>query len=127
MSSFTKVVLYTKADGHAAFREESITLGEGNPQVHLSDVLGAKGAQFRCSPVGFRSPVHCTGAPQWVFILKGAMEITLSDNSSRIFYPGDHFYSADTLPAGATLDPKVHGHWSRQVGDDPLETLFVKD
>jgi len=126
MSSFTKVVLYTKADGHAAFRDEAIEMGEGNPQVHLSDVIGASGVQFRHSPVGFRSQVHCTGVPQWVFILKGAMEIVLSDNSSRIFYPGDHFYSADTLPDGATLDPKVHGHWSRQVGNHPLETLFVK-
>ena len=126
MSSFTKVVLYTKDDGHAAFREEQIALDEANPQVHLSAVLGASGVQFRHSPVGFRSAVHCTGVPQWVFILRGQMEIVVSDGTSRIFHPGQHFYSADTLPAGATLDPKVHGHWSRQVGDEPLETLFVK-
>lgn len=126
MSRFTKVVLYTKPDGHAAFRDEAIEMNEANPMVHLSTVIDASGVQFRHSPVGFRSEVHCTGAPQWVFILRGAMEITLSDQSSRVFYPGEHFYSADTLPGGATLDPKVHGHWSRQVGEDPLETLFVK-
>ena len=30
------------------------------------------------------------------------------------------------LPQGATFDPAIHGHWSRQVGDDPLVTLFVR-
>jgi hypothetical protein len=55
------------------------------------------------------------------------MEIGLQDGSSRVFSAGDHFYSADTLPEGATFDPAVHGHWSRQVGDVPLRTLFLKD
>ena len=55
------------------------------------------------------------------------MEIGLQDGSSRVFRPGDHFYSADTLPEGAVFDPAVHGHWSRQVGAEPLTTLFVRD
>jgi len=76
--------------------------------------------------VGFRSRFHCTGAPQWVFILGGQMEISLQDGSARVFGPGEHFYSADVLPAGATFDAGVHGHWSRQVGPDPLVTLFVR-
>jgi hypothetical protein len=25
------------------------------------------------------------------------------------------------------FDPTLHGHWSRQVGEEPLVTLFVKD
>jgi hypothetical protein len=62
-----------------------------------------------------------------VFILSGQMEIGLQDGSSRVFNAGEHFYSADTLPEGATFDPNVHGHWSRQVGDVPLRTLFLKD
>ena len=74
------------------------------------------GYQLRHSPVGFRSSFHCTGTPQWVFILRGRMEIGLQDGSSRIFKPGEHFYSADTLPAGAGFDAEVHGHWSRQRG-----------
>ena len=31
-----------------------------------------------------------------------------------------------TLPPGSSFDPAVHGHWSRQVGPDPLVTLFVR-
>jgi hypothetical protein len=81
---------------------------------------------LRYSPVGFRSTFHCTGAPQWVFILGGQMEIGLQGGVSRIFKPGEHFYSADLLPEGAVFDPEIHGHWSRQVGPDPLQTLFVR-
>lgn len=126
MTSFTKVILYTGADGRAAFREEPVALGEGTPQSMLSALMPSGGYQLRHSPVGFRSEFHCTGAPQWVIILGGAMEIGLQGGVSRIFRPGEHFYSADHLPEGATFDPAIHGHWSRQHGPDPLVTLFVR-
>jgi hypothetical protein len=127
MQSFTKVILYTNAEGRAQFREEAVPLTEGTPQAMLSALLPAQACQLRHSPVGFRSQYHCTPKPQWVFILGGMMEIGLQDGSSRVFKPGEHFYSADVLPAGATFDPELHGHWSRQVGDAPLVTLFLKD
>lgn len=126
MSVFNKVVLYTGPDGRAAFRDETVALSEGTPAARLSALMPSGGFQLRESPVGFRSTFHCTGAPQWLFVLQGQMEIGLQDGSSRVFGPGDHFYSADTLPEGATFDPAVHGHWSRQVGEQPLVTLFVR-
>jgi hypothetical protein len=127
MTVFTKIILLTDSDGRARFREEALALGEGTPQSMLSALCASGGYQLRHSPVGFRSQFHCTGTPQWVFILSGAMEIGLQDGSSRVFLPGQHFYSADTVPEGAVFDPAVHGHWSRQVGDMPLQTLFVRD
>jgi hypothetical protein len=123
--SFTKVVLYTAADGRARWREEPVALPEGNPQALLSKLFPSGGYQLRHSPVGFRSQWHCTPNPQWVFILGGEMEIGLRDGS-RVFKPGQHFYSADVLPAGATFDANLHGHWSAQRGPDPLVTLFVR-
>ena len=126
MSVFTRVVLFTDTDGRARFREEPVPLDEGSPQSRLSQVFDSGGYQLRESPVGFRSQFHCTGAPQWCFILGGRMEIGLQDGSSRMFRPGQHFYSADLLPEGASFDPAVHGHWSRQVGDEALVTLFVR-
>jgi hypothetical protein len=92
----------------------------------LSPLHPSGGYQLRESPVGFSSSQHCTGAPQWVFILQGQMEIGLADGSTRVFGPGQHFYSADVLPEGAEFDPKVHGHWSRNLADEPLVTLFVR-
>lgn len=126
MTQFTKVVLFTDADGRARFREEVVPLDQGTPQSMLSEVFSSGGYQLRTSPVGFRSQFHCTGAPQWCFILGGQMEIGLQGGVSRVFKPGEHFFSADLLPEGATFDPDIHGHWSRQVGDQPLVTLFVK-
>lgn len=124
--SFTKVVLFTDHDGRARFREDDVPLSEGTPQARLSALLPASAYQLRHSPVGFRSQFHCTPQPQWVFILGGEMEIGLQDGSSRLFRPGEHFFSADALPQGAAFDPKVHGHWSAQRGASPLVTLFLK-
>ncbi len=123
---FTKVVLYTGEDGRARFREEAVPLAEGKPQARLSALMPSAGLQLRMSPVGFRSDFHCTENPQWLFVLGGAMEIGLQDGSKRVFGPGQHFYSADTLPLGAAFDPQLHGHNSRQVGDEPLITAFVR-
>jgi hypothetical protein len=126
MASFDRVVLFTDTDGRARFRNESIALDEGTPQSRLSTLMPSGGLQLRESPVGFRSSFHCTVTPQWVFILRGRMEIGLQDGSSRVFGPGEHFYSDDRLPEGVSFDAAVHGHWSRQVGDEPLQTLFVR-
>lgn len=126
MSTFTKVILFTDADGRARFREEAVPLGQGTPQSMLSELFPCGGYQLRHSPVGFRSQFHVSPHPQWVFILGGTMEIGLQDGTSRRFGPGQHFHSADLLPAGATFDPRIHGHCSAQAGAEPLVTLFVR-
>ena len=126
MATFTQVILETGPDGRARFREAEIALDEGTPQAMLSRLMPSGGLQLRMSPVGFRSAFHCTTTPQWLFVLSGCMEIGLQDGSSRLFGPGEHFYSADTLPAGAVFDPAIHGHWSRQVGAQALVTAFVR-
>jgi hypothetical protein len=126
MTTFTQVILYTDTDGRARFREQALPLPEGTPGAMLSALMPSGGLQLRHSPVGFRSSFHVTTTPQWVFILGGQMEIHLQDGTSRVFGPGQHFYSDDTLPEGATFDPAVHGHWSRQRGSEPLVTAFVR-
>ena len=126
MTSFSKVILFTDTDGRAKFCEEPLALDEGTPAARLSALFASGGFQLRQSPVGFRSQFHCTGDAQWLFVLEGQMEIGLQDGSSRTFSAGQHFYSNDTLPTGAIFDAAVHGHWSRQVGDVPLVTLFVR-
>ncbi|MGE0313642.1 MAG: hypothetical protein AB7P21_18675 [Lautropia sp.] len=125
--SFDQVQLFTDTDGRARFRTSPIPLDQGTTQTSLSGVFPSGGYQLRRSPVGFSSSFHCTLHPQWVFILSGTMEIGLQDGSSRRFGPGQHFHSADTLPPGAAFDAGVHGHCSRQVGEEPLVTLFVRD
>ena len=126
MTSFVRTVLFTDTDGRARFREETIPLNEGNPQARLSALSPTHGLQLRESPVGFRSEFHVSSHSQWVFILQGQMEIGLQDGTSKVFGPGQHFFSADLLPEGEVFDPSVHGHWSRQLGESPLITVFVR-
>ncbi len=123
---FNQIILFTDTDGRAKFREEALPMPEGNPQAMLSKLQPSGGFQVRQSPVGFRSTFHCTTTTQWVFILSGVMEIFLQDGSSRVFKAGESFYSDDTVPVGVSFNAAIHGHWSRQVGDQPLVTLFVR-
>ncbi|WP_037586317.1 hypothetical protein [Stenoxybacter acetivorans] len=126
MTAFTQIILFTDTNGYARFREETIELSEGTEAARLSPWQAAEGLQLRQSPVGFKSDFHCTGKPQWLFVLQGIMEIGLRDGSVRRFKAGEHFYSADTLPSGETFNPAIHGHCSRQIGDEPLITVFVR-
>ena len=126
MTTLTLTTLYTGPDGRARVRDDRLALPDGTPAARLSALQASGGCQFRHSPVGFRSDFHCTTTPQWLVVLQGRMEIGLQDGSTRVFGPGQCFYSNDTLPSGATFDPAVHGHRSRQLGDEPLVTLFVR-
>lgn len=126
MTTLTLTTLYTGSDGRARFRDDRLALPDGTPAARLSALQASGGCQFRHSPVGFRSDFHCTTTPQWLVVLQGRMEIGLQDGSTRVFGPGQCFYSNDTLPPGAAFDPSVHGHCSRQLGDEPLVTLFVR-
>lgn len=126
MPNFTRIVLFTDTDGRARFKQEDIALAHGSEKARLSEWLPAQGVQFRQSPVGFKSDFHVSSHAQWVFILQGQMEIGLQDGSCKVFAAGEHFFSADVLPEGAAFDPKVHGHCSRQVGEEALVTVFVR-
>ncbi len=126
MTTFKNIILYTDTDGLAKFREGDIALPGGTPKALLSELFPSAGFQVRHSPPGVSSDFHCTTTAQWLVVLSGEMEIGLRDGTARIFKAGDHFFSNDVLPEGATFDPAVHGHRSRVVGDAPLTTLFVR-
>ena len=118
--------LFTDIDGRAKFQDKRVDLSEGSTAASLSPLMQGRGHQFRMSPVGFRSLFHCTTIPQWLIVLSGAIEIGLQDGNSRVFKAGQCFYSNDTVPAGVVFDALLHGHWSGQVGDEPLVTVFVR-
>lgn len=124
--TLTVTLLETGADGFARFRDVALPLPQGTPASRLTALAPSGGWQLRRSPPDFASSFHCTGEPQWLLVLQGKMEIGLRDGSTRIFGPGQFFYSGDTLPEGATFDDAVHGHRSRLIGDEPLVTMFVR-
>ena len=118
--------LFTDADGRARWREYAIPLNHGTAISRLSLLSPASGMQWRQSPVGFSSDFHCTTEAQWLIVLRGIMEIGLRDGSWRRFGPGQCFYSNDTLPENTPFDSDAHGHCSRQIGNEPLQTIFVR-
>ena len=124
--ALTLPALLTQADGRARFIDWPLPLDEGSAAARLSALMASGGCQWRRSPSGFASDFHCTTTPQWLVVLQGQMEIGLQDGSTRVFGPGQAFYSADTLPPGARFDPALHGHRSRALGEEPLCTLFVR-
>lgn len=126
MTTFQNIILYTDTDGLAKFTEEAIALSDGTPKAQLSKLFASDGFQLRHSPSGASSDFHCTTTAQWLVVLSGEMEIGLRDGSSRTFKAGDHFFSNDVLPEGASFDSALHGHRSRVVGDTPLLTMFIR-
>jgi DNA-binding transcriptional regulator YhcF (GntR family) len=80
-------------------------LTEGKPQARLSPLMPSGGCQLRESPVGFRSDFHCTETRSGCSSCSGQMEIGLQDGSSRVFRPGEHFFSADVLPPAPLRPP----------------------
>ena len=126
MTTFKNIVLYTDTDGFARFGEKDLALPGGSPKALLSELIPSAGFQVRYSPPGVSSDFHCTTTAQWLVVLSGEMEIGLRDGTTRRFKAGEHFFSNDLVPSGATFDPAVHGHNSRVVGDTPLTTLFVR-
>ena len=115
MTEFIKTVLFTDADGRARFREEAVALTEGTPQAMLSPLMPSGGLQLRQSPVGFRSSFHCTGSPQWLFVLRGRMEIAQKDLGLALQMAHDHGIAMPVTGLVAQLLAKVYG-----VYDDAL-------
>jgi hypothetical protein len=123
---FTKVVLEAGADHRSRFREEPISLNEAKPMLFLSAPLEGGDVVLRQSPPGYSMDFHPTVSPQWTFVLSGVLEIGLPDGNKRVFRAGDILYSTDVVPPGVTFDPKVHGHDSRVVGDEPVVAVLVR-
>ena len=59
---------------------------------------------------------HPAPRQQWVLMLRGAIEVEVSDGSRRTFGPGDLLRAEDTDGTG---------HITRPVGDPPIEALFL--
>jgi hypothetical protein len=54
------------------------------------------------------------------------MEIGLQDGSSRVFSPGQHFYSADVLPPAPASTRRCTATGAGRSAPSPLVTLFVR-
>ncbi len=118
MKPYTKVV--TTDDGGSAFEDAEISLNEtriadGVPPMFAGGMPSGGNVIFLQS-AGFDSAPHPAPREQWVVMLRGAIEVEVTDGSKRRFGTGDLVFVSDT---------SGRGHVTQAVGEPPFEGLFV--
>src|SRR5262245_50380588 len=105
------------ADGDAGTPHPARPDGGDVRRRHDGDSRSAAGVVFLRS-AEFDSDPHPAPARQWVVMLRGAIEVEVSDGTRRRFEPGDLLLVTDTTGTG---------HITSAAGDPPLEALFVPE
>jgi hypothetical protein len=118
VKSYTRVV--STDDGGSAFEDVGLHLNEqhvadGVPAMFVGALGPAQGVAF-LRFAAFDSEPHPASEPQWVVMLRGVIEVQVSDGTARQFGPGDLVLAADT---------SGRGHITLTVGDPPFEALIV--
>jgi hypothetical protein len=116
---FTRIV--TDAAGGSTFRDDEFPLGAvtGATGMLTGTVPAASAVVYVrhdtwdnfARPAPRPAPRH-----QWVVVLRGTVEVEVTDGSRRTFGPGDLLRAEDT---------EGTGHVTRPVGDPPMEGLFL--
>jgi hypothetical protein len=109
-------------DGGSRFEDAELRLTEqqvadGVPPMLVGGLSSSAGVVFLRS-AAFDSDPHPAPRRQWVVMLRGAIEVEVSDGTRRRFGPGDLVLVTDTTGTG---------HVTVAVGDPPLEALFVPE
>ena len=113
LKSFTRIVC--TEDGGSAFEDAELHLDE-QPGMFVH-ALGAQGATFvRFAAADSFSEAHPAAWAQWVIVLRGAIEVQVSDGTSRQFRSGDLLLATDI---------SGRGHITLTVGDQPVEALGI--
>ncbi|MDR8412868.1 hypothetical protein MTP10_29570 [Nonomuraea sp. 3-1Str] len=115
---FTRII--RTEDGGSAFEDGEIALerrqvADGVPAMAVGGLPSRGGVQFLRS-AAFDSSAHPAPREQWVVMLRGTIEVTVTDGGRRRFGPGDLVLAADTTGLG---------HVTTGVGEAPFEALFI--
>lgn len=116
-ASFVRVV--ATVDGGSAFADGELELDErliveGMPAL-VGALPSATGVVYlQGGP--FVTGAHPAPRKQWVIMLRGAVEVEVSDGSTRTFGAGDLLLVEDVTGSG---------HSTRTVGEPPFEGLFI--
>jgi hypothetical protein len=107
-------------EGGSAFEDDEIRLAEqhvvdGVPPMAIGGMPAIGDARFVRSDA-FDSAPHPAPREQWVVMLRGTIEVEVTDGTKRRFGPGDLVLATDVTGAG---------HVTVGVGDPPFEALFV--
>ena len=120
--SFTRIAADTA--GGSNFHDDEIPLDTslaitGLPSMLTGTIPAASAAVYvrHDTSGGARQPApHNAPRRQWVVMLRGVIEVEVTDGSRRTFGPGDLIRAEDTDGTG---------HVTRLVGDPPWEALYL--
>jgi len=119
---FTRIV--TDAAGGSAFVDGEIPLqtqrvAENFPPVLVGTVPAISAAGYVRGGIFSSDPhpvPHRAPRKQWVVIIRGLIEVEVTDGSRRTFGPGDLIRAEDTDGTG---------HITTRAGNEPVEALFL--
>ena len=114
--------IYTGEDGETHFEDVTVEVTPVDfappaPPVDLASPVAAERMILGSVPAGWLGDWHPAPARQFVFILSGELEVSVSDGDVRTFSAGDVVLLEDT--AGK-------GHRTRVVGESEARLAFVQ-
>lgn len=109
--------IYPTPDGETHFDEVEYPLNDKGDIGLLSDLIAVNGLIFRQTPADYDYAWHNAPHRQFVVMLDGHVEITVSDGEKRQFRGGDVFLLEDTTG---------RGHHTRELSGKPRRTLFIR-
>lgn len=108
--------VYADRDGESHFAEAEVELHDKGPIGFLSTPTPAKSVIFRENDPGYDYDWHVAPARQFIVLLDGAIEIEVSDGTSRIFRGGEVLLMEDTTGKG---------HRTRHVEQMRRRSIFI--
>ena len=105
MPDYSYVTIYADAQGESHFGAVAIDLIKADyappaPPAFVSEVQDAETVGFFSAPAGWDGTWHPAPKRQFMAVLKGEFEVTVSDGEVRVFMPGDLILLEDLTGKG---------------------------
>ena len=108
--------IYTDEDEETHFEDFDIPLKDSGEIGLLSNLHRATGIIFRETSEDYDYLWHNAPRRQYVIMLEGQVDITVSDGEIRRFSDGDVLLLEDT---------SGKGHYSKAVNDEKRKSIFI--
>ena len=108
--------IYSDSDGESHFGEFDAPLRDSGDIGSLSQLQEATGIIFRETPADYDYAWHNAPRRQYVIILEGQVDITVSDGLTKRFGDGDVLLCEDT---------SGKGHYAVAVNGQRRKSIFV--
>ena len=102
--------------GESHYKDMEVPLSDAGPLGAMSERLPVTSLILRENPTGYDYGWHTAPREQYIVMLEGQVEITVSDGDVRTFGPGEIVLVTDTIGKG---------HASRSPDGKPRKSLFL--